>query len=142
LIGQKLRIYFDPRDIRVIHAFFEDGSELGVLTASKPWCYTPHSLRVRQEIFRLKALGKLRYKDGDDPIEAWVKYKRRQSADNKRARNDLAKQQKQMEPKSSRPSKSREEKSKQVKSRHDTAASKSDNPPKPKPLTLKRTFTF
>lgn len=30
LIGKKLRIYFDPRDIRVIHAFFEDGSELGV----------------------------------------------------------------------------------------------------------------
>lgn len=142
LIGQKLRIYFDPRDIRVIHAFFEDGSELGVLTAAKPWCYTPHSLRVRQEIFRLKALGKLCYKEGDDPIEAWVKYKRRQSVDNKRARNDLAKQQKRMEQESSRTSKKREQKSDQGESGHDTAARESDTPPKPRPITLKRTFTF
>lgn len=142
LIGQKLRIYFDPRDIRVIHAYFEDGSELGVLTADKPWCYTPHSLRVRQEIFRLKALGKLRYKEGNDPIEAWVKYKRRQSADNKRARNDLAKAQKQMKQESSGTSKSRERKTDESKSGRDMPTRESELSPKPKPLTLKRTLTF
>lgn len=94
LAGKMLRIYFDVRDIRVLRAFFEDGSELGILTASRPWCYTPHSLRVRQEILKLKREGKLLYRDGDDPVEAWVKHKHTQSRNNKRAANDLAKMQK------------------------------------------------
>lgn len=91
LIGKKLRIYFDVRDIRSVKAFFEDGAELGVLTAARPWCYTPHSLRVRQEIFRLKRKKKLSYREGDDPVEAWEKYKRAQAKTNKRAATDLAK---------------------------------------------------
>jgi putative transposase len=93
LLGKKLRIYYDIRDIRIVKAFFEDGAELGILTAARPWCYTPHSLRVRQEIFRLKRQGKLKYRDGDDPVEAWVKSKRAQAKSNKRAANDLAKAQ-------------------------------------------------
>lgn len=93
LIGQKVRIYFDVRDIRVVKAFFEDGSELGILTAARPWCYTPHSLRVRQEINRLKREGKLKYREGDDPVEAWTKYKRAQAKTSKRAANALAKHQ-------------------------------------------------
>lgn len=91
LIGKKLRIYFDVRDIRVVKAFFEDGSELGILTAARPWCFTPHSLRVRQEIFRLIAEKKLQYRDGDDPIEAWAKFKWSQARQNKKAANALAK---------------------------------------------------
>lgn len=90
LIGKKLKIYFKPKDIRMLHAFLDEGAEFGILTASKPWCYTPHSLRIRQEIFRLKALGKLKYKEGDDPVEAWVKYKRKQAGQSKHAANDLA----------------------------------------------------
>lgn len=136
LIGKKLQIYFDPKDIRFLHAFFEDGSELGILTAAKPWCYTPHSLRIRQEIFRLKALGNLKYREGDDPVEAWVKYKRVQSRNNKNARNDLAKARDSWKNSSdgTRPDQ-KEPISKEAK------ATASD-PPKPKPLTLKRTFTF
>lgn len=91
LIGKKIRIYFNPNDVRFLHAFFDDGSELGILTAARPWCYTPHSLRVRQEIFRLKALGKIKFSEGDDPVEAWVKYKRRDALKSKLARNELAK---------------------------------------------------
>lgn len=91
LIGKKLRIYFDVRDIRSVKAFFEDGTELGVLKAARPWCYTPHSLRVRQEIFRLKREGKLKYRDGDDPVECWAKFKRQKGKTSKRAATDLAK---------------------------------------------------
>lgn len=91
LIGKKLRIYYDVSDIRVIKAFFEDGSELGILTAARPWCFTPHSLRVRQEIFRLIAERKLEVRDGDNPIEAWEKYKWGQARSNKKAANALAK---------------------------------------------------
>jgi hypothetical protein len=60
LIGKKLRIYYDVRDVRAVKAFFEDGTELGILTAARPWNFTPHSLRVRQEIHRLIAERKLR----------------------------------------------------------------------------------
>jgi hypothetical protein len=91
LIGKKLRIYYDVRDIRVVKAFFEDGSELGILTAARPWCFTPHSLRVRQEIFRLIAEKKLQVREGDNPIELWEKYKWSQARTNKKAANDLAK---------------------------------------------------
>jgi putative transposase len=93
LIGKKLRIYFDVRDIRVLKAFFEDGAELGVLTAARPWCFTPHSLRVRQEIFRLIAEERLVIRDGDNPIDAWAKYKWGQARTNKKAANALAKAQ-------------------------------------------------
>lgn len=91
LIGKKLRIYYDVRDIRVVKAFFEDGSELGILTAARPWCFTPHSLRVRQEIYRLIAEKKLHIREGENPIEVWEKYKWSQARTNKKAANDLAK---------------------------------------------------
>lgn len=72
-------------------AFFEDGSELGILTAARPWCFTPHSLRVRQEIHRLIAEKKLLVREGENPIELWEKYKWSQAQTNKKAANDLAK---------------------------------------------------
>lgn len=93
LIGKKLRIYFNIQDIRQLHAFFEDGAELGVLRASRSWRKTAHSLRLRKEILRLIRLGKLRYRDGDDAIEAWAIYKRKNAAKDKRAATALARQQ-------------------------------------------------
>jgi hypothetical protein len=91
LIGSRLRIYFDVRDIRTVKAFFDDGAELGVLSAAHPWCYTPHSLRVRREIARLKRTGKLKYRDGDDPVEAWEKMKAAEAKTKKRSATALAK---------------------------------------------------
>lgn len=93
LIGSKLRIYYDVRDIRSVKAFFEDGAELGVLSAAHPWCYTPHSLRVRKEIARLKRIGKLKYRDGDDPVEAWERMKATEARTKKRSATALAKAQ-------------------------------------------------
>ncbi|MGH8854604.1 MAG: Mu transposase C-terminal domain-containing protein [Telluria sp.] len=155
LIGRKVRIYFDVRDIRTVKAFFEDGAELGVLTAAAPWCYTPHSLRVRSEIFRLKRLGKLKYKDGDDPVEAWEKLKRSLAKKDKRAATDLAKAQtesKQLPPKVPAPplvsgvatanapatSDNTAEQPPQV----DGPAALPAQPPQPRSLRIKRTITF
>lgn len=90
LVGRRLRIYYMARDIRVIHAFFEDGSELGILQASRQWRTTPHSLRLRKEILRLHRLKKLKYSDSENPIEAYVKYKLEQAKQNKKAGNSLA----------------------------------------------------
>jgi hypothetical protein len=90
LINKKIRIYYDVRDIRTVKAFFEDGTELGILTAARPWNATPHSLRLRQQIFREIAEGKLIVKDGMDPIEAWEKKRWSEARTNKRAANALA----------------------------------------------------
>ena len=92
LIGKKVRIYFNIQDIRQLHAFFEDGSELGILIASRSWRRTAHSLRLRKEILRLTRLGKLNFRDGDDAIEAWAVFKRRSAAKDKRSATALAKQ--------------------------------------------------
>ncbi len=91
LIGKKLRIYFDSQDLRRVRAYFENGDELGILIAARPWCFTAHSLRVRREIMRLRALGKLRYREGDDAVEAFAKYRRKEASRSKRAARDLAK---------------------------------------------------
>ena len=91
LVGTTLRVYFIARDMRTIHAFFEDGSELGILVASRQWRKTPHSLRLRQEIFRLIRQGRLHFSSTDDPVEVYLREKRREATDNKRAANSVAK---------------------------------------------------
>ncbi len=90
LIGKPLRLYFDMKDLRRVRAYFENGEELGYLMASRPWCFTPHSLRKRKEILKLRARGKLRYRDGDDAVEAYYKYKHAQASHSNRAVRDLA----------------------------------------------------
>lgn len=90
LKGRTLRIYFMARDIRQVHAFFEDGAELGILTAERQWRTTPHSIRLRKEINRLIALGKLRLKPHEDPIEAYVRLKTQEAKDSKLAAGALA----------------------------------------------------
>ena len=91
LIGKEIRIYFNVKDLRFVNAFYPDGTELGVLMAARPWCFTPHSLRMRKEILRLRRLGKLMYEEGDDAVQAYVKHKRAEAGRDKRAANDLAK---------------------------------------------------
>ncbi|MDR3099274.1 MAG: hypothetical protein LBV73_19650 [Paraburkholderia sp.] len=90
LIGQQLRVYFNVKDLRQLHAFFMSGAELGVLTAARPWCFTPHSLRVRQEIYSLLRQRKLAWRDGEDPVGAWFAWKKEQAGQHTRAANDLA----------------------------------------------------
>lgn len=91
LVGKKLRIYIKIKDLRTLRAFFDDGAELGVLSAARPWLFTPHDLRLRTEINRLKRLGKIRFGEGDDAIQVYVDYKRQMVKKDKRAANALAK---------------------------------------------------
>jgi len=90
LIGKGLRIYVDIKDLRQLRAYFANGEELGVLTANRPWCFTAHSLRTRREILRLQARGKLRYREGDDAVEAYIKYKRKEALHRRGAVRNLA----------------------------------------------------
>ncbi len=148
LIGKKLRIYYDVRDVRAVKAFFEDGTELGILTAARPWSFTPHSLRVRQEIHRLIAEGKLRLEPDECPARAWAKYKWGLAKTNTRAANDLAKARDalQSDPVPVSPPDSQLPVHASDASLPLPAAVPADPPEpvtaKPKPLQIRRTFTF
>ena len=76
LIGKTLRIYYSADDIRTLRAFLADGTELGELKAGGIWATTPHSLDMRQRIFRAKRLRQLRFGDPGDPVEAYLQFKR------------------------------------------------------------------
>lgn len=91
LVGKHLNIFYNSNDIRHIYAYFEDGSELGVLTAARPWCFTPHTLKMRTEIFKLVRQGKLTVSSEDDLVEVYLSHKRLRVKGNKRAALDYAK---------------------------------------------------
>lgn len=90
LEGHKLRCYVIEKNICQIRAFFEDGTELGMLVASRQWARTPHSLRTRKEINRLIKLGKLRVGDSDDVVAAYIAMKKTEAATNKRSASRAA----------------------------------------------------
>lgn len=90
LKGQPLRIYYMARDLRQVHAFFADGTELGILVAERRWRTTPHSLRLRREILRLISMGKIRLNGDDDPVEVYVRYKAKLARESKKAAGSLA----------------------------------------------------
>lgn len=154
LIGKKLRIYYDVRDIRAVKAFFEDGTELGILTAARPWSFTPHSLRVRQEIHRLIAERKLRLNPEECPTRAWAKYKWTLAKTNTRAANDLAKARDALQGAATLTPASAHEPVDCSSSTGDIAPASASLPKatpaqqpeivvaKPKPLKIRRTFTF
>lgn len=90
LIGKKLRIYFDAKDIRTLRAFTQDGHPIEDLLASGPWRHEPHSLRLRQEVFKAKREKKLTFSLGESPIDAFVKLRRGAASKSRRAASDLA----------------------------------------------------
>ena len=78
LIGKPMRVHFDTQDLRVVHAYLPGGAEFGPLTAARPWHQTQHSLRLRQEILRLRRQRKLHFTESDDPVRAFLNFKRKQ----------------------------------------------------------------
>lgn len=90
LIGKKLRIYFNAKDMRKLRAFTQDGQPLDDLQASGPWRHEPHSLRLRQEVFKAKRDKQLAFVAGESPIEAFVKLRRANASKSRRAASDLA----------------------------------------------------
>jgi hypothetical protein len=56
----------------------DSGAEFGTLTASRPWHLSQHSVRLRQEIMRLRRQRKLHFGEGDDPVRVFLDFKRKQ----------------------------------------------------------------
>ncbi|BDB29763.1 Mu transposase C-terminal domain-containing protein (plasmid) [Cupriavidus sp. P-10] len=90
LIGKRLRVHYDPSDLRRLWACTEDGHMLEDLFASGRWRDEPHSLRVRQQIFKAKRARELDFGPGDNPIEVFLALRRKQAAKRRRAASDIA----------------------------------------------------
>ena len=90
LMGKELRVYFDPQDLTLVQAYLSDGAEFGPLNAARPWHRTKHSLRLRQEIQRLRRQRKLHFSDSDDPLQAFLAFKRKEAARGKKATHSTA----------------------------------------------------
>lgn len=89
LIGTYLRIHFDPDDMRVVFAYLPNGEELGPLAAARPWNTSAHSLRLRQEILRMRRKRQLQYSEIDDPVLIWTKAQRKQLGKRGKAKHVL-----------------------------------------------------
>jgi putative transposase len=90
LIGQDLRIYYDADDIRAVRAYLADGTELGELAASGLWRMTPHSVTVRRQVFRAKRLRQIRFGELDNPVEAYLNYRRATAKQSRKAATEIA----------------------------------------------------
>jgi putative transposase len=90
LIGKTLRIYYSADDIRTLRAFLADGTELGELKVGGIWATTPHSLDIRQRIFRAKRLRQLHFGDPGDPVEAYLQFKRGRAKRSRQAASEIA----------------------------------------------------
>lgn len=90
LIGRSLRIFYDADDIRVLRAYLADGTEFGELKVGGLWSMTPHSLEMRKRIFKAKRLRQLRFGDSEDPVQAYLNYKRSQSKRSRKAASEVA----------------------------------------------------
>ena len=74
LVGKKITIHVNLKDVRSVRAYFPDGAELGILTARSHWGVTPHDLRTRRAIMSLKHKGLIQYLHGEDPIQTYLDY--------------------------------------------------------------------
>lgn len=90
LIGSELNLVVNVEDLRAIRVFLKDGSDLGYLTAAGHWGITPHSLRDRKAILKLKEKREIFFSQYDDPMLIFHEHLKNKAKTNKSARNRLA----------------------------------------------------
>ena len=69
--ASKIVIEFDPRDIRSVTAYSENGKRLGILHAEESWQKFPHSITTRKRIKQLIRSQKLK---SVDPLASYFSY--------------------------------------------------------------------
>lgn len=97
LIGRKLDLHVNPDDLSCIKAFYDDGVELGVLTAQGAWGRASHSLETRRAIQSLCHRKLIAYTEMDDPVQVYMDYLATQSVQKRRERTRYGKVQREME---------------------------------------------
>lgn len=74
LLKTRIRVYINPDDMRQAWAYLPNGAELGQLHVLSGWRYSRHTLRLRQQILRLRRGGKLNFSDEQDPVAIYSKH--------------------------------------------------------------------
>lgn len=77
LVGQKIRVYLRPDDMREAWAYLPSGADLGRLAVLEGWRYSRHTLRLRKHILRERRLGRLRFAGEQDPVQLFAQAQRR-----------------------------------------------------------------
>lgn len=90
LIGQKLIIDINPDDISTIRGFFEDGTELGILTAVGEWGRRSHSLKTREEAMKLANYNKQKNNPFYAPLTELENELNERASNERRARTKAA----------------------------------------------------
>lgn len=90
LVGQLLRAHADPQDLRQLVVTTPAGEIMEPLLASGPWRDHAHSLWLRRAFFKAKRQRQLDFAAGDDPIEAFLEYRRKEARRSKRSASDVA----------------------------------------------------
>lgn len=78
LANTEINIELDEQDMRVVRAYFPDGSPIGMLQAAGKWSNTKHSRKTRKAINQLKAKRALTISELDDPVEHYIRHLRNQ----------------------------------------------------------------
>lgn len=77
LVGQKIRVYIHPGDMREAWAYLSNGADLGRLAVLEGWRFSRHTLRLRKHILRERRLGKLKFAGEQDPVQIFAQGQRR-----------------------------------------------------------------
>ena len=77
LVGQKIRVYIRPDDMREAWAYLANGADLGRLAVLEGWRHSRHTLRLRRHILRERRLGRLRFAGEQDPVHLFADAQRR-----------------------------------------------------------------
>ena len=77
-------------DLRSVQAYLQDGSEFGTLSASGKWGVSPHELKTRKFINKLRNRKIIHVVSEDDPIEILQRHLESESKKIKSARNTLS----------------------------------------------------
>lgn len=90
LIGQKLIIDINPDDISTIKGYFEDGTELGILTAIGEWGRKSHSLKTREEALKFANYNKQKHNPFYAPLTELENEFNERAENERRARTKAA----------------------------------------------------
>lgn len=91
LVGKTLRLVVDPEDVRLLKAFLPNGAELGFLTGSGMWGWTPHTLEIRKAISVLRHRKVIHYTERDNPVHVYLDYLAKRALTSKSAAREYAK---------------------------------------------------
>lgn len=74
LCGQYIYVEANPKDLRTLRAYTENGAEIGTLKAGAPWHVRPHTIEMRKIITSLYDRKIIHYTKYSDPIALFLNY--------------------------------------------------------------------